>query len=76
MVQEKRIYLPEWWCDPEHHPRPEPEHARAWLEAATAAMEQKWHGYDLDGIPDANNHLKQWRATADELMRQLASNPM
>ena len=71
MVQEKRIYLPDWWLDPEHHQRPDLESDMAWLEAAATAMEQKWKGYNLGGIPDENNHLKQWRAHAHEFMKQL-----
>ena len=75
MMQEKRIYLPDWWLQPEKYPAPEPAQAAAWLDAATTAMEQKWQGYNFDGIPDEVNQLKIWRKNADELINSLTAIP-
>lgn len=71
MMREERIYLPDWWLKPESANAPEPTQAAAWLDAATTAMEEKWKGYDLENIPAENNHLKRWRAKADELINGL-----
>jgi hypothetical protein len=76
MAHEKRIYLPEWWLHPEKTGEtPDPASAALWLETATAAMENKWRDYDLTGIPDEQNVLKQWRTHADELLKQLSPIP-
>jgi hypothetical protein len=75
MVREERIYLPDWWLHHEKYPPTGPVQAAAWLEAATAAMEEKWQGCNLDGIPAADNHLNRWRKKADELMASLMPVP-
>lgn len=75
LVHEERIYLPDWWLHPEKCPPTDPAQATAWLEAATAAMEEKWQGYNLDGIPAAENHLNRWRKKADELIAGLMPIP-
>jgi hypothetical protein len=71
MITEQRIYLPQWWLDKNLTERPEPGLDATWLEAATAAMEEKWKSYDLTGIPDELNHLKIWRKNANELIKTL-----
>ena len=72
MVEQKRIYLPAWITRPQED-GPSPEIAAAWIEAATATMEAKWKKYDLDGIPDELNQIKQWRATADQEIKILTT---